>query len=117
MGWLMDRWGVRFGLAGAVVWWSIATGTQSFTRSGLQLGFTRFWMGTGESGNYSGGIKTIFRIFSPTERTLAIGIRPPLQVRGISGCLLRPQNLKNLKVVPANRPLPPRAQEPARPHL
>src|SRR5580704_16840761 len=58
MGWLMDRWGVRFGLAGAVVWWSIATGTQSFTRSGLQLGLTRFWMGTGESGNYSGGIKT-----------------------------------------------------------
>ncbi len=74
MGWLMDRWGVRFGLAGAVLWWSIATGTQSFCRSGLQLGITRFWMGTGESGNYSGGIKTIFRIFSPGERTLAIGI-------------------------------------------
>ena len=74
MGWLMDRWGVRFGLAGAVLWWSIATGTQSFSRSGLQLGFTRFWMGTGESGNYSGGIKTIFRIFDPAERTLAIGV-------------------------------------------
>ena len=74
MGWLMDRWGVRFGLAGAVLWWSIATGTQSFCRSGMQLGATRFWMGTGESGNYSGGIKTIFRIFSPAERTLAIGI-------------------------------------------
>jgi MFS transporter, ACS family, hexuronate transporter len=74
MGWLMDRWGVRFGLAGAVLWWSIATGTQSFCRSGMQLGITRFWMGTGESGNYSGGIKTIFRIFSPGERTLAIGI-------------------------------------------
>lgn len=74
MGWLMDRWGVRFGLAGAVMWWSIATGTQSFTRTGLQLGCTRFWMGTGESGNYSGGIKTIFRIFAPAERTLAIGI-------------------------------------------
>ena len=74
MGWLMDRWGVRFGLAGAVLWWSIATGTQSFTRTGFQLGITRFWMGTGESGNYSGGIKTIFRIFAPAERTLAIGI-------------------------------------------
>jgi MFS transporter, ACS family, hexuronate transporter len=74
MGWLMDRIGVRFGLAGAVLWWSIATGTQSFSRSGLQLGLTRFWMGTGESGNYSGGIKTIFRIFAPAERTLAIGI-------------------------------------------
>jgi len=74
MGWLMDRWGVRFGLAGAVLWWSIATGAQSITRSGTQLGITRFWMGTGECGNYSGGMKAIFRLFAPRERTLAIGI-------------------------------------------
>lgn len=74
MGWLMDRWGVRFGLAGAVLWWSMATGMQAATRSGLQLGITRFWMGTGECGNYSGGMKSIFRLFDPGERTLAIGI-------------------------------------------
>src|ERR1700744_254277 len=41
MGWLMDRWGVRFGLAGAVLWWSAATGLQSVTRTGTQLGLTR----------------------------------------------------------------------------
>jgi ACS family hexuronate transporter-like MFS transporter len=74
MGWLMDNWGVRLGLGGAVLWWSLATAAQSITRSGVQLGLARYWMGTGESGNYSGGIKTIFRIFSPAERTLAIGI-------------------------------------------
>jgi MFS transporter, ACS family, hexuronate transporter len=74
MGWLMDRWGVRFGLLGAVLWWSAATGTQTLTRSGLQLGLTRFWMGTGECGNYSGGMKAIFGAFAPGERTLAIGI-------------------------------------------
>jgi len=74
MGWLMDRWGVRLGLAGAVLWWSVATGAQSVTRSGLQLGLTRFWMGTGECGNYSGGMKAIFRLFGPGERTLAIGV-------------------------------------------
>jgi ACS family hexuronate transporter-like MFS transporter len=74
MGWIMDRWGVRFGLAGAVLWWSVATGTQSITRSGVQLGLTRFWMGTGECANYSGGMKAIFRLFAPGERTLAIGI-------------------------------------------
>jgi len=74
MGWLMDRWGVRFGLLGAVLWWSAATGSQALTRSELQLGITRFWMGTGESGNYSGGIKAIFGVFAPGERTLAIGI-------------------------------------------
>jgi MFS transporter, ACS family, hexuronate transporter len=74
MGWLMDRWGVRLGLAGAVLWWSAATAAQSVARSGVQLGATRFWMGTGESGNYPGGIKAIFRLFNPSERTLAIGI-------------------------------------------
>src|ERR1700690_2684557 len=42
MGWLMDRWGVRFGLLGAVLWWSAATGTQSLTKSGLQVGRRRF---------------------------------------------------------------------------
>lgn len=74
MGWLMDNWGVRLGLAGAVLWWSLATAVQSVTRSGFQLGIARFWMGTGECGNYSGGIKAIFRLFHPRQRTLAIGI-------------------------------------------
>lgn len=74
MGWLMDRWGCRLGLFAAVFWWSAATGTQAFVRSGPQLGGAFFWMGTGECGNISGGIKAIFQQFSRAERTLAIGI-------------------------------------------
>jgi ACS family hexuronate transporter-like MFS transporter len=74
MGALMDRWGVRLGLTAAVLWWSSATGLQAFVRSGTQLGITRFWMGTGECGNYSGGIKAVFQLFPRKERTLAIGI-------------------------------------------
>jgi len=74
MGALMDRWGVRLGLMGAVLWWSGATGAQSLTRTGTQLGLTRFWMGTGECGNYSGGMKVVARLFAKKERTLAIGI-------------------------------------------
>jgi len=74
MGYLMDRWGARLGLSVAVLWWSSATGAQVFARSGLQFGVTRFWMGTGECGNYSGGMKTVTRLFGKEERTLAIGI-------------------------------------------
>lgn len=74
MGWLMDRVGCQLGLFAAVFWWSAATGTQAFVRSGTQLGATFYWMGTGECGNYSGGMKTIFQMFSRSERTLAIGI-------------------------------------------
>ena len=74
MGWLMDRIGARLGLTAAVLWWSAATGSQIFTRTGIQLGITRFWMGTGECGNYSGGMKAVSRFFSHKQRTLAIGI-------------------------------------------
>jgi MFS transporter, ACS family, hexuronate transporter len=74
MGWLMDRWGVRLGLASAVLWWSIATGLHGFARSGFDLGVLRFWMGTGECGNFSGGVKTVNEWFPRTERAFAIGI-------------------------------------------
>lgn len=74
MGYLMDRWGARFGLSFAVLWWSAATGAQVFANSGVKFGLARFWMGTGECGNYSGGMKTVTRLFVKRERTLAIGI-------------------------------------------
>src|ERR1017187_1732671 len=74
MGAMMDRIGARIGLALAVFWWSSATGAQFLARTGVQFGLTRFWMGTGECGNYSGGMKTVTRLFSKAERTLAIGI-------------------------------------------
>ena len=74
MGYLMDRWGTRLGISVAVMWWSSATAAQVFARSGTQFGFIRYWMGTGECGNFSGGVKTATRLFAPAERTLAIGI-------------------------------------------
>lgn len=74
MGWLMDWAGARFGLTAAVLWWSAATGSQIFTRTGFQLGAVRLWMGTGEAGNYPGGMKAVTRFFSRDQRTLAIGI-------------------------------------------
>ena len=74
MGYLMDRWGTRLGIAFAVTWWSSATAAQVFARTGTQFGLIRYWMGTGECGNFSGGVKTATKLFAPTERTLAIGI-------------------------------------------
>jgi ACS family hexuronate transporter-like MFS transporter len=74
MGYIMDRWGARLGLSFAVLWWSGATGAQVFARNGFDFGLSRFWMGTGECGNYSGGVKTLTRLFSRKDRTLALGI-------------------------------------------
>ena len=74
IGALMDRLGSRLGLSLAVAWWSAATGSLALAGSGLSLGLSQFWKGTGECGAYSGGIKTITRLFKKKNRTLAIGI-------------------------------------------
>src|ERR1017187_1442883 len=63
MGYLMDRLGARLGLSAAVCWWSAATGSLALAGSGLQLGISQFWKGTGECGAYSGGIKTVNGLF------------------------------------------------------
>jgi MFS transporter, ACS family, hexuronate transporter len=74
MGWLMDRKGPRFGLSFAVVWWSIANCLHAFGASRLHFAALRFWLGTGECGNYSGGVKVISQWFPAKERAFAIGV-------------------------------------------
>jgi MFS transporter, ACS family, hexuronate transporter len=74
MGMLMDWLGARLGLSVAVCWWSAATGSLALAGSGLQLGLSQLWKGTGECGAYSGGIKKVTRLFEKKDRTLAIGI-------------------------------------------
>ncbi len=38
------------------------------------MALARFWMGTSECGNYSGGVKTVSQLFPATQRTLAIAV-------------------------------------------
>jgi len=74
VGYLMDRLGGRLGLSVVVAWWSTATGSLMLAGSGIHLGISQFWRGTGECGAFSGGVKTVKRLFKKKDRTLAIGI-------------------------------------------
>lgn len=74
MGWLMDRVGVRIGLAGAVVWWSIGNAMHATAGSVWSFRLFRFWLGTGECANYPAGNKIVAQWFPVRERALAIGI-------------------------------------------
>ncbi len=74
MGMLMDRIGVRIGLSLAVLWWSLGSGLHAVSQSLWQFRVFRFWLGTGECGNYSGGNKVVAQWFPVRERALAIGI-------------------------------------------
>jgi ACS family hexuronate transporter-like MFS transporter len=74
VGWLLDRFGVRYGLPALMTVWSIANGLHAAARNLIHLSVFRFVLGAGECGNYSAGIKTISMWFPPRERALAGGI-------------------------------------------
>jgi ACS family hexuronate transporter-like MFS transporter len=74
VGWLMDRIGVRGGFSFSVVWWSLAAGLHAIARTAMQFSIFRFWMGTGECGNFSGGMKVVAEWFPARERAFAVGV-------------------------------------------
>ena len=74
MGWLTDRFGVRRILPLAVLWWSAGNAMHALARSTWQFASLRFWLGTGECANYSGGMKVVSQWFKPKERAFATGI-------------------------------------------
>jgi ACS family hexuronate transporter-like MFS transporter len=73
-GWMIDRKGARFGLPIIMFVWSIANGLHAFAQNLWHLRIFRFFLGAGECGNYSGGIKVISQWFPSKERALAGGI-------------------------------------------
>jgi MFS transporter, ACS family, hexuronate transporter len=74
MGMLMERWGARRGFSFAIIWWSIASAMHGLANSVLQFSALRFWLGTGECGNFSGSTKVVAEWFPPKERALGVGI-------------------------------------------
>ncbi len=74
MGKLMDGKGPKFGFSFAVIWWSVANALHAFARSIFQFSALRFWMGTGECANFSGGVKVIGQWFPARERAFASGV-------------------------------------------
>ena len=74
MGWIADYRGARFTLSIAVAWWSIATGLHSFARATWHFAGLRFWLGTGESANFSSGMRVVSQWFPPEERAFAVGV-------------------------------------------
>ncbi|MDE0166443.1 MAG: MFS transporter [Bryobacterales bacterium] len=73
-GWMIDRKGARFGLPLIMFVWSVANGLHAIARNMWHLRIFRFFLGAGECGNYSGGIKVISQWFPIKERALAGGI-------------------------------------------
>lgn len=73
-GWLMDRIGVRIGLALAVTAWSLAAGGHAFVQTVIGFAIMRAALGLAEGGNFPAAIKTVGEWFPKRERALATGI-------------------------------------------
>jgi len=73
-GLLIDRLGTKLGYALFVGWWSLSAMLHVFARGVWSLGFLRFLVGMGESGNWPAAVKVVAEWFRPEERSLASGI-------------------------------------------
>ena len=71
---VVDKLGVRVGLALFVGWWSVANILTGFARSMGTLGVFRFMLGLGEAGNWTAAPKAVAEWFPARERGIAIGI-------------------------------------------
>lgn len=74
MGRMLDRIGVRKGLAFAVIAWSIAAMAHALARTAAGFSYARAALGLGESGNFPAAIKATAEWFPQKERALATGI-------------------------------------------
>src|SRR5204862_6608958 len=74
MGRVMDRIGVRAGLAIAVLVWSLAAMGHALVRTVPGFGVARARLGAGESGNFPAAVKAVAEWFPQKERALATGI-------------------------------------------
>jgi ACS family hexuronate transporter-like MFS transporter len=73
-GWFMDRVGVRFGYAMAVVLWSLAAMAHALVRSVAGFCAVRALLGLAEGGNFPAAVKTVSEWFPRQERALATGL-------------------------------------------
>ncbi len=70
---LLDRFGVRGGLAVCIGWWSLATMLTARAWNAMSLAGCRFLLGIGEPGIFPGGVKVCGEWFPRRLRAFAIG--------------------------------------------
>jgi ACS family hexuronate transporter-like MFS transporter len=70
---LTDRFGTRAGMAGFVIWWSVANALTAAAVGVRSLGVFRFALGLGEAGVWPAASKAVSEWFPSRERGLAIG--------------------------------------------
>ncbi|MGC4093027.1 MAG: MFS transporter [Polyangiaceae bacterium] len=71
---LIDRYGVKASLAGALILWSVMAGMHAVVGSVLGFAVVRFFLGAAEAANFPASIKAVAMWFPQKERALAAGL-------------------------------------------
>jgi ACS family hexuronate transporter-like MFS transporter len=71
---VIDSMGVKFGLALALVLWSVMSMVTALARGTVGFAIARFFLGAAEAGNFPASIKAIGQWFPQRERALATGL-------------------------------------------
>jgi MFS transporter, ACS family, hexuronate transporter len=87
IGWLVDRWNVRWIYSTVVLLWSLAGFLTGFAQGFISLLICRLLLGLAESGNWPCGLRTTQRILTPSERTMGNSL---LQSGAALGAVLTP---------------------------
>ena len=99
---IIDRYGVKLVLAGALLFWSLTTMAHAAAAGWMTLAVLRFLLGFGESFNGPSGVKAISEWAPPRERGVSIAI---FTNGYVMGAILAP---------PRHRQAPPRTPAAAR---
>jgi MFS transporter, ACS family, hexuronate transporter len=70
----LDRFGVRWGMAAAVLFWSLASGAHAFATSFLGFALARALLGFGEGATFPGGLRTATQVLPPHLRSRGIAV-------------------------------------------
>jgi ACS family hexuronate transporter-like MFS transporter len=87
MGWLADRWNVRWLYPAALLVWSLAGFATGLVNGFLALLCCRFVLGLAEAGNWPCALRTTQRILPPEQRAMGNGI---LQSGAAVGAIVTP---------------------------
>jgi ACS family hexuronate transporter-like MFS transporter len=71
---MLDKFGVRVGLAIGVVLWSLGAISHAFASTALGFAVARFVLGVGESTNFPACVKAVAEWFPKSQRSFATGI-------------------------------------------
>ncbi|MEJ8567801.1 MFS transporter [Elongatibacter sediminis] len=70
-GWLIDRFGTRFGFAVIMLWWSVATMLHALGDDVTSFAIYRVLLGAGEAGSWAACVKAVAEWFPARERGMA----------------------------------------------